>query len=160
METQQEIYDFIRARTEKPITSVLRGGTKGWHLVNLDLCDFIMADAYVYDGTGQMWGQEPLAYLEAIAKQERKYLDENCPDKPMMFVFQTCSSPATDAGNYGTKLPLGHIEEMFNILAEYNLFSFGIGGYGWSGGDFDPMRNDKLYQEIKNLFDKIKEVKT
>ena len=157
MQTQQEIHDFIRARSQKPLTCALLGGTRGWHLVNLDLFDFIMPGCYVYDGTGEMWEMEPLQALELVTKQERKYLDENYPNKPTMFTMQTCDSPATgaDPPNYGTKVPLSHIEEMFSILREYNLLKVGISGYGWSGGDFDPMRNDELYTEIKNLFDKL-----
>lgn len=157
MALQREIHDAFRGWTDKPLTTILRGGTKGWHLVDLPLFDFIMADTYPIDGNDYIWepGLTWQDALNVVGQQERAYLDANLPDMPIMFVFQSSDSVAEMAGNYGTRIPEGKIEEQFNILNGYKIFSFGIGMYPWSGGSFSPETAPELREEIKELFDKI-----
>jgi len=150
MELQKEIHDAFREWTDKPLVIFLRGGTVGWHLIDFSLWK-ILADSYVFDGTGECWGMKPLAYLDMLAKQERVFMDEHEVDY-LGFVFQ--SSNHMDPG--GPEIPLGEIENQFIVLQEYELFPEGIGMYGWSGGTFDPERSEELRTEIKELFDKIK----
>jgi len=156
MDIQKDVYDCIKANSSKPFVNTLRGGTRKWHLVNLNLWDIIMPDVYVFDGSGEMWGVKPLVALENSAKQCSEYL-EDYPDKPVIFMFQCSDDVAIAAGNHDTKVPLGEIENQFNVINKYELFSGGLSLWAWNGGDFDPMRSDELFTEIKNLFDKIKE---
>lgn len=159
MEVQGEIHDAFRSWTNKPLTTVVRGGTIGWHLVGLSLFDFIMADTYAIDGNPWIWepGLTWQGALHLVGGQEREYLDINLPNTPIMFVFQSSDAAAKGAGNINTRIPEDKIEEQFEILNKYRLFSAGVGMYPWSGGDFDPMGEEGLRNEIKSLFDKIKE---
>jgi len=158
MNVQKEIHDCFREWTDKPLTTVVRGGTRGWNLVDLDLFDFIMADTYAIDGNEWIW--EPnltwKGALDMVGEQERKYLNANLPDKPMMFIFQSSDAAAIAIGNDNTRIPEGKIQAQFDILNKYGLFSFGVGMYPWSGGDFDPMGKEELRLEIKEFFEKIK----
>jgi len=129
----------------------------GWNNVPIGSLDLIIPDAYVFDGTGQCWGDKPLDYLRIVAEQERAYLDEHNLDIAVMFMFQCDSHPAVANGLYGTRVPLGEIENQFDVLKDYDLFTAGVAMYGWNGGDFCPNRDGEIYQEIKKLFDKIKE---
>jgi hypothetical protein len=159
MELQREIHNAFRSWTDKPLTTVVRGGTRGWHLVDFSLFDFIMADSYVIDGNPCIWDWEPCITwrdaLHIVGQQEREYLDTHMPDMPFMFVFQSSDAVAIAAGNYGTRIPECKIQEQFDILNQYQLFSAGVAMYPWSGGDFDPMKEKSLRLEIKKLFEKI-----
>jgi len=155
MEIQKEVHDSLKAYGMKKLfANTLRGGTRGWYLVDLSLWDVIMPDCYVYDGTGQMWGMEPLEALEVSAKQCSEYL-ENYPEKQVIYMFQACDQPAEDSGHHNTQVPSGHIEQQFRVLERYNLFTGGLSLWAWNGGYFSPCMSSKLYIEIKNLFDKI-----
>ena len=74
---------------------------------------------------------------------------------PSIFVFQVSDGVAESAGNHDTKLCLGHIEEQFDVLKTYNVFSGGLALWAFSDGTFDPMRSGELRSEIKELFEKI-----
>lgn len=156
MELQREIHDAFRGWTDKPLVIALRGGTRGWHLIDFSLWK-IIANYYVFDGTGHCWGEEPLEALKGSAKQIQTFRNEHDVDF-LGFMFQSSSHPATghEPPLYGTKVPLGEIENQFNVLNEFELFPKLVAMYGWNGGDFDPMRNDEIYEEIKALFNKIK----
>jgi len=154
-ETQKEVISFFRDRTDKPLVTTLRGGTEGWDNVPIASLDLIIPDAYVFDGTGMCWDKKPLEYLKWVGELERDYLDKHKLNIPMMFMFQCDSHPATSLGLYDTKVPLGEIESQFNVLQEYDLFNAGVAMYAWDGGDFCPNRDEKIYQEIKNLLNKI-----
>ena len=154
MELQKEIHNTFRNWTNKPLLICLRGGTKGWHLIDFSLWEIISC-CYAFDGTGKCWGMNPIAYLDMVGKQEYDFMQEHEVDF-WGFMFQCDSHPATDIGKYGTKVPLGEIENQFNILNKHSLFPKGIANYAWSGGDFDPHRHE-IYNEIKDLFDKIRE---
>lgn len=156
MELQREIHDAFRGWTDKPLVIALRGGTRGWHLIDFKLWK-IIANTYVWDGTDKCWGMEPLDALRLVGTQERAFMDEHEVDF-LGFMFQSSSHPATARKPplEGTKVPLGQIENQFNVLNEYGLFPKLVGMYAWSGGDFDPQRSDELRDEIKALFDKLK----
>ena len=156
MQVQWDVCKCVRANSDKPFVNTLRGGTRGWHLCNLNLWDIIMPDVYVYDGSGKMWGVEPLVALENSARQCSAYL-KDYPDKPVMFTFQCSDDIAISAGNYDTKVPLGEIENQFNVINKYKLFTGGVGMWAWNGGDFCPNRDVSIYNEIYDLFYKIKE---
>jgi len=155
-EQQKDIYNFFKARDPNhPVTQTLAGGTKDWDKIDFEAMDFLIADTYVYNGTGQMWGLEPLDYLRIVAREERLYLDENDVEMAVIFVFQCCDEPAVSAGNYDTRVPLDHIQEQFEILQEYGLFTGGVGFWAWNGGYFGPCTSSEMYQELKNLLEKI-----
>lgn len=162
--TQKQVYDFFKERDpDHPVTQTLSGFVKAsnggldWDYVNFDALDFITPDLYPYDGTGHAWGMKPLVALKLGAKQEREYLDGKNITKPVMFTFQCCDEPAVGAGNYGSKVPLGHIEEQFRVIEKYGLFSGGVSLWAWDSGYFGPETSDEMYQEVKSLLDKIKE---
>ena len=159
-EVQKEIYDFFKNRDSHPVTQTLAGGTSNWDEINFDAMDFITPDTYAYNGTGKMHGKDPLPYLAEVGRQEREYLDKNDITKPIMFLFQCCDEPAVhhDPPIENSKVPLGHIEDQFNVLKPYGLFTLGVGcGWAWNGGFFGPGTSDEMYEEVKSLLDKIKE---
>lgn len=163
---QKEIYDFIKARDPNhPITQTLSGfvkdkdgGGKDWDYVNFNALDFITPNLYVYDGTGDCWGMKPLVALELGARQEREYLDARGITKLVLFVFQCCDEPAVnhDPPIENSEVPLGHIEDQFDVLKPYGLFTKGFALWAWNGGYFGPHSSGEMWREIKNLFDKIK----
>lgn len=156
IQLQREIHSAFRRWTKKPLVIALRGGTVGWHLIDFSLWD-IITNTYAWDGTGKCWGMQPLDALKLVGTQERAFMDEHDVNF-LGFMFQSSSHPATQRKPplYGTKVPLGQIENQFNVLNGYGLFPELVGMYAWNGGDFDPARSPELRQEIKALFDKIK----
>jgi len=157
--TQRAVHDAFRSWTDKPLTTVVRGGTSGWHLVDLSLFDFIMADTYAIDGNPWIWepGLTWQGALRIVGQQETDYLATHLPNMPIMFVFQSSDFVADQIGNVGTRIPDGKIQEQFDILNQYRIFSAGVGMYPWDGGPFDPEGESVLRTEIKQLFNKIKE---
>ena len=156
-ELQNEIISCLKEWSGKGVATSLRGGVKGWHLLDFELYDLVIPDAYVFNGTGMIWDKKPLDYLRFVADQERAYIDEHGIETPMMFMFQCDSHPAVAKGLYGTKVPLGEIENQFNVLNEYKLFPEGVPMYAWDGGDFCPNRDNEIYEEIRDLFKKIRQ---
>lgn len=158
-EQQKEIYDFFKARDPNhPVTQTLAGGASNWHKINFDAMDFLTPDTYVYDGTGKMWGLEPLVYLAEVGRQERTYLDNKGITKPVMFIFQVCDAPAVthEPPIENSKVPLGHIEDQFNVLKSYGVFTAGVGcGWAWNHNYFGPETSNEMYEELKNLLNKI-----
>lgn len=157
LELQKEIVNAFRSWTDKPLTISVLAAAKGYHLVDFSLYDLIIPDAYVFDGSGKCWDKEPLEYLDFATKQISDYFDEHNITTPMMFMFQCDDSVPAGNGYPNTKIPLGEIENQFNTIKPYNLFNSGVAMYAWDGVDFCPNRNDEIYNEIKDLFDKIKE---
>lgn len=158
-ELQAEIYRFFKDRDPNHlVTQTLAGGASNWHKINFDAMDFITPDTYVYDGTGKMWGLEPLAYLAEVGRQERTYLDNKGITKPIMFIQQCCDEPATtrDPPIENSKVPLGHLEDQFNTLKPYGLFTGGLGWWAWNGGFFGPCTSSEMYEELRKLLAKIK----
>lgn len=155
-ELQNEIVSCLKEWSGKGVATSLRGGVKGWHLLDFELYDLVIPDAYVFNGTGMIWDQKPLDYLRFVADQERAYINKHGIETPIMFMGQCDSHPAVDKGLYGTKVPLGEIQNQIDILKEYDLLTPGIAFYGWDGGDFCPNRDDEIYEEIKTVLTKIK----
>lgn len=156
-EQQKEIYDFFKARDNHPVTQTLAGGTSNWHKINFEAMDFLTPDSYVYDGTGEMWGLEPLAYLAEVGRQERTYLDSKGITKPVIFIMQCCDEPAVhhDPPIENSKVPLGCIESQFDTLKPYNVFTGGFGYWAWDHY-FGPATSDEMYNEIKQFLGKVK----
>jgi len=154
-EQQKEIYDFFKARDNHPVTQTLAGGTSDWDKINFDAMDFISPDCYAFDGSGEMWGKEPLAYLAEVGRQEREYLNRKGITKPVMFIFQCCGEPADSSGNYDSEVPLGEIQAQFDTLLPYDLFTIGVALWAWNHNHFGPATDNRMYEEIKNLFNKI-----
>jgi len=157
LEQQKEIYDFFKARDNHPVTQTLAGGTSNWHKINFEAMDFLTPDSYVYDGTGEMWGLEPLAYLAEVGRQERTYLDSKGITKPVIFIMQCCDEPAVhhDPPIENSKVPLGCIESQFDTLKPYNVFTGGFGYWAWDHY-FGPATSDEMYNEIKQFLGKVK----
>ena len=152
---QRDVYEFFKNRDPNhAVIQSLAGGTKEWSVINFDALDWFIASTYVYNGTGKIWGMEPLAYLEVVAQEEREYLDKHNIEKEIAFIFQCCDEPAVLPN---TKVPLGHIQEQFDVLREYGLFTRGVALWAWNHGYFGPATSNEMYNEIKDLFDKIKE---
>jgi len=154
-ELQREIVGCIHEWSGKGVATSVRGGVKGWHLLDFEIYELVISNTYAFNGTGLIWDKKPLNYLLFVAKQERTYIDENRIKTPIIFMGQCDSHPATEKGLEGTKMPLGQIENQINIFKEYGLLTPGTAFYAWNGGDFDPMRNDEIYEEMKTVFDKI-----
>lgn len=155
MELQKEIHDTFRLWTNKLLVIALRGGTKGWHLIDFSLWK-IISDSYVFDGTGECRGMKPLDYLDMVGQQEWNFMQEHEVDF-LMFIYQCDSSPATGAGNYETKVPLGQIKNQFQVMNKYELFPEGIAVYAWDGGDFCPNWDGEIYNEIKIFFSELED---
>lgn len=159
-EVQKEIYDFFKARDPNhPITQTLAGGTRDWDKINFDAMDFLSPDTYAFDGTGEMWGQKPLDYLAWVGRQERAYLDEKGITKPIMFIFQCCDEPAVnhDPPIEDSQVPLGHIQDQFDTLKPYGVFTEGFALWAWNGGFFGPGTSEAMYKEIKQFFSELGE---
>lgn len=160
---QKEVYGFFKQRDPgHSIVQTISGFVKktnggfDWDKINFNALDVLMPDLYPYDGDGDCWGMKPLVALELGASQERRYLDNNSIRKPVIFIMQICDEPAVTSGNYNTKVPLGEIEAQFRILEKYGLFAGGVGAWAWNHGYFSPCTSNEMFDEVKNLFDKIK----
>lgn len=156
---QKDIYNFFKERDPyHPVTQTLAGGTSNWHKINFEAMDFLTPDSYVYNGTGEMWGLEPLAYLAEVGRQERTYLDNKGITKPVIFIMQCCDEPAAhhDPPVENSEVPLGCIESQFDTLKPYDVFTGGFGYWAWDGGFFGPETSSEMYDEIKQFLGKVK----
>lgn len=156
-EVQREICDFIRQRTNKPLMVIVSGGVSlGWDLVDFSLWDIIGIDHYCWDGTGQIWGEDPLVYFDRCCKLGADYLKEKYPDQldKLIYIFQCCMVPAEGIDPY-KPLPEGIMQQQFDAAQKYNLFTMGPALWGWNGGFYGPATSPKMYQEVKVMFDKI-----
>lgn len=157
LEVQKDISSSFRSWTSKPLVLAVMGkiNPRGWDLVDFSLFDILIIDCYPFHGTEKP--EEALGTLNKVAKGSRKYLNSHKIRMPILFLFQGCDEPAFIRGHKDTKVPLGEIENQFNVIKNHDLFTEGVGLWAWAplGGDFNPHTSEELRLEIKEFFEKI-----